>query len=111
MQVLEAGEGGLARRLRRSGWVASEQAVVDRGDPFDLNIEEILESWEVYHGLREIIANALDEQLLSNTEEVQIRNIGKGSWIIRDFGRGLRYEHLTQKENPEKMENPACIGH
>ena len=101
----------MARRLRRSGWVASERTVVDKGDPFDLNIEEILESWEVYHGLREIIANALDEQLLSSTEEVHIQNSGKGSWMIRDFGRGLRYEHLTQKENPEKMENPACIGH
>ena len=27
---------------------------------FDLNIEKILENWEVYHALREIIANALD---------------------------------------------------
>lgn len=26
---------------------------------FDLNIEEVLENWEVEHALREIIANAL----------------------------------------------------
>lgn len=25
---------------------------------FDLNIEKILENWEVYHAIREIIANA-----------------------------------------------------
>lgn len=29
---------------------------------FDLNIERILEDWELYHAIREIIANALDEQ-------------------------------------------------
>ena len=26
---------------------------------FDLNIEEVLEDWEVYHAIREIIANVL----------------------------------------------------
>ncbi|MDE1838138.1 MAG: ATP-binding protein [Euryarchaeota archaeon] len=83
----------------------------EQGQPFDLNIEEILENWEVHHALREIIANALDEQLLSKTEEVQVRNLAPGRWVIRDFGRGLRYEHLTQKENSEKLTNPACIGH
>ncbi len=30
---------------------------------FDLNIEEILEDWEPYHAIREVIANALDEKL------------------------------------------------
>jgi hypothetical protein len=34
---------------------------------FDLNIEEVLENWEIEHALREIIANALDEQVISNT--------------------------------------------
>lgn len=29
---------------------------------FDLNIEKILENWEIYHAIRELIANALDEQ-------------------------------------------------
>ena len=28
--------------------------------PFDLNMEEVLEDWEVYHAVREIISNALD---------------------------------------------------
>ena len=39
---------------------------------FDLNIEEMLENWEVEHALREIIANALDEQVLSVTTEIAI---------------------------------------
>ena len=39
---------------------------------FDLNIEEVLENWEVHHAIREIIANALDEHLLTKTPEIQI---------------------------------------
>lgn len=72
---------------------------------FDLNIGKILEGWEVCHGVREIIANALDEQMLSKTKDVQIVPDGDGSWHIRDFGRGLKYEHLTQNENQEKLGN------
>ena len=40
---------------------------------FDLNIEEMLENWEVEHALREVIANALDEQIISKTGEIEIR--------------------------------------
>ncbi len=36
---------------------------------FDLNIERVLEHWTVAHALREIIANALDEQALSSTAD------------------------------------------
>jgi len=77
---------------------------------FDLNIEEILEDWEIYHGIREIIANAIDEQVLTNTKEIEIKKIGNQVWSIRDFGRGLKYEHLTQKEDDEKLNNPLVIG-
>lgn len=41
---------------------------------FDLNIEKILENWEIFHAIRELIANALDEQLLTKTQEVEILN-------------------------------------
>lgn len=75
---------------------------------FDLNIEKILEGWETCHALREIIANALDEQVLSNTKDVVIAE-NHGSWHIRDFGRGLKYEHLTQKENPEKLRKSSVV--
>ncbi len=76
---------------------------------FDLNIEKILENWETYHAIREIIANALDEQILSNTKEVEIYKNGN-SWFIRDYGRGLKYTHLTQNENQEKLSNSNMIG-
>ncbi len=77
---------------------------------FDLNIEKILEDWEAYHAIREVIANAIDEQILTCTRDVQIFEDSVGKWHIRDFGRGLRYEHLTQKENEEKLRNPHVIG-
>jgi len=31
------------------------------------------------------------------------------NWHIRDFGRGLRYEYLTQNENPEKLKNAGKV--
>ncbi len=70
---------------------------------FDLNIEEVLENWEVEHALREIIANALDEQVLSGTAEIEITKDRQGDWHIRDYGRGLRIEHFTLNENQEKL--------
>jgi hypothetical protein len=76
---------------------------------FDLNIEKILEDWEMHHAIREIIANALDEQLLTKTKDVEIVK-NSNSWIIRDFGRGIRYSHLTQNENQEKLNNTNVIG-
>ena len=39
---------------------------------FDLNIEQVLENWSKADALREIIANALDEQVLSNTKTIDI---------------------------------------
>lgn len=80
------------------------------GQPFDLNIERVLEHWPVANALREFIANALDEHHLSGTPEPVIEKQTEGSWTIEDYGRGLRYEHLTQKENPEKLKHPEVIG-
>lgn len=80
------------------------------GKKFDLNIEKILEDWEVYHAIREVIANAIDEEVLTNTKKIKIIKDKKRRWHIRDFGRGLRYEHLTQKEDEEKLKNPNVIG-
>ncbi len=77
--------------------------------PFDLNIEEVLENWEVEHALREIIANALDEQVISKTAEIEIAKGRQGDWHIRDFGRGLKIEHFTLNENQEKLNAPSSI--
>jgi hypothetical protein len=76
---------------------------------FDLNIERVLENWTVAHALREVIANALDEQALTGTSEPEIYQDAESRWHIRDWGRGLRYEHLTQNENKEKLANPDQV--
>jgi hypothetical protein len=53
---------------------------------FDLNIEEVLEHWEIEHGIRELIANALDEQLLTSSADVEIsEDADDGLCRIRDF--------------------------
>jgi hypothetical protein len=76
---------------------------------FDLNIEEVLENWEVSHALREIISNALDEQVLSETADVAIDKDERGRWRIRDFGRGLQIEHFTLNENKEKLARSSGV--
>jgi len=76
---------------------------------FDLNIEKVLEHWEIHHAIREIIANAIDEQRLTYTKEIDIFKDKKGNWHIRDYGRGIKYIHLTQKENDEKLKNPDKV--
>lgn len=72
---------------------------------FDLNIETILEAWDNSHAVRELIANALDEQALTNTAEIDILKQSDGAWVVQDFGRGLKHEHFTQNENAEKLGN------
>ncbi|MGL4806745.1 MAG: hypothetical protein ACRC26_10415 [Bacteroidales bacterium] len=76
---------------------------------FDLNIEKILENWDTHHAIRELIANALDEQFLTQTKDVEIVK-NNNVWKIRDFGRGIKHIHLTQNENQEKIKNPNLIG-
>lgn len=69
---------------------------------FDLNVEKVLEDWETADAVREVIANAIDEEILTNTARVRIFKDPQG-WHVRDFGRGLQYKHLTQNENQEKL--------
>jgi len=76
---------------------------------FDLNIERVLEHWTIAHALREIIANTLDEQTLTRTADPAIYKDAQGAWHIKDSGRGLCYEHLTQNENQEKLKNAGLV--
>lgn len=75
---------------------------------FDLNIEEVLDHWEPKHAVREVIANALDEQVLSGTSDIEIFATD-GSWHVRDFGRGLAIEHFTLNESDEKALGPSEV--
>jgi hypothetical protein len=77
---------------------------------FDLNVEKVLEHWSVPFAIRELIANALDEQMITGTAEPVIYKDREGHWHVSDSGRGVRYEHLTQNENAEKRRHPQVIG-
>lgn len=76
----------------------------------NLRIERSIENWEIYHALREIIANALDEQYITNSKDITIFKDEKNNWHIRDFGRGIKVECFTQDESTEKLSNPNLIG-
>jgi hypothetical protein len=77
---------------------------------FDLNIDKILDNWEVPHAIRELIANAIDESILTRTSAPRIFKDTTGWWHIKDEGRGLRYHDLIQSENKQKLANPLVIG-
>lgn len=88
---------------------STEHPTPPEGQPFDLNVERVLEHWTVAHAVREAIANALDEQALTGSGPPEIVKVD-GAWHVRDFGRGLRREHLTQNENPEKSRSDKVVG-
>lgn len=76
---------------------------------FDLNMEKVLENWLVSDALREIIANALDETVLTKSPDIKIYKDSNKVWHIRDYGRGIKYSYLTQNENKEKLNcNELC---
>lgn len=77
---------------------------------FDLNMEKVLENWLVSDALREIIANALDETVLTHAPDIKIYKDSNKVWHIRDYGRGIQYFHLTQNENKEKLNCNELIG-
>jgi hypothetical protein len=78
---------------------------------FDLNVEKVLEHWTPAHALREVIANALDEHAITGrTDRPQIVEDDDGVWHVRDRGRGLRYQHLTQNESDEKRASDVVVG-
>lgn len=77
---------------------------------FDLNIETVLENWTVADAIREIIANAEDETIITNSKPVEIYKDSNEKWHIRDYGRGLEYYHFTQNESEEKLNRKDLIG-
>jgi hypothetical protein len=78
---------------------------------FDLNVERVLEHWTPAHALREVIANALDEHaLLGRADRPDVVKDDAGVWHVRDRGRGVRYQHLTQNESAEKRASDVVVG-
>lgn len=76
---------------------------------FDLNIEKVLEHWNLSFAVREFIANALDEQILTTTKNIEVFK-ENNVWHIKDYGRGLQIKHFSQNENEEKIQAKNLIG-
>src|SRR5258708_33176780 len=72
----------LRRLVRCSPWKPEGKLMtaITESRNFDLNIEKVLEGWETCHGVREIIANALDEQVLTQTKDVEIYRDQDKTW-------------------------------
>jgi len=63
---------------------------------FDLNIGgNYLSNWNASLALREIIANALDEQ---GKRDIKVNMTDDGIIVIKDFGSGLKPEHFICQE-------------
>ena len=83
----------------------------EKTQSFDLNIEDVLSHWCVKDAIREFIANAIDETVLSKCAQPEVEyNSQKRMCLIRDYGRGLEVSHLTQNESIEKAEASGVIG-
>lgn len=79
---------------------------------YDLNSgDENLSHWELKHALRELIANALDEQRETETDPIEVFWDEEGKLHIRDYGRGLQESHLVVGGARLKEKNSNAIGH
>ncbi|WP_230628517.1 ATP-binding protein [Sphingomonas sp. Leaf37] len=80
---------------------------------FDLNINKIFEASESTHAIRELIVNAIDKRKLSATGDIAVFKADDGSWTVRDYGRGLHFEHFTtigQKRSNKISSSDRWIG-
>jgi len=83
---------------------------MDETREFDLNIERVLEHWTLAHAVRELIANCprrgrhSPRQRNRRSPRMPTR---RGISVTSDGG--VRYEHLTQNENKEKLANPGKV--
>lgn len=79
---------------------------------YDLNAgNENLTHWKLEHALRELIANALDEQRETETKPIEVFWDEAGKLHIRDYGRGLEESHLVIGGAKRKEKDPNAIGH
>ena len=73
---------------------------------FDLNIERVLENWTVAPRHPRVDRQRARRGGPDRHRRARDSARTPGPLALRDFGRGLRYEHLTQNENREKLASP-----
>lgn len=72
-----------------------------------LNIgKNYLNDWDVHHAIREIIANAIDEQ---KKGKIEIIEKSESEFIIKDYGRGIKINNFIMMGS-EKAGDYKAIG-
>lgn len=80
---------------------------------FDLNTAKVHDAWSIAFALRELISNAIDEEILSKCgiETEILFNETTGILSIRDYGRGIRLENFVQAQDATKSnKNSLTMG-
>ena len=78
---------------------------------FDINIANVLEHLEIEDSLKEVISNALDEHILSESKrDIRIYKNDNNNWCIRDHGRGIKPSNFKFDINNDKQDNHDIIG-
>ena len=78
----------------------------------DLNIKDIDNNWTINDAIRELVANAIDEHILTNiTNDIKITyNSQTKTLIISDEGRGIKNLHFIENANKEKLNHSNVFG-
>jgi hypothetical protein len=73
---------------------------------FDLNIEKVLEGWETCHAIRELVSNALDEQMLKRI----LTQLRKGKLLTWYCSMPIRWRRsATRKGSTLSSMEGNCI--
>lgn len=82
-----------------------------RNNTIDLNIgTQCLENWENHHAIRELIANALDEHIISKITQPISINHSRNKCEIIDYGAGITKSSFIIQSNSNKLSNEKLIG-
>ena len=78
---------------------------------YDLNIgPETLSHLQIEDGLRELISNALDEHIINEIHTDIVIKKKNNTWIIKDYGRGIKEINFRIQQNEEKLKYQNIIG-
>jgi hypothetical protein len=82
-----------------------------RNNTIDLNIgTRCLDNWENHHAIRELIANAMDEHIISKITKPISINHSKNKCEIIDYGSGITKSSFVIQSNSNKLNNEKLIG-
>ena len=82
-----------------------------RTNTIDLNIgTQCLENWENHNAIRELIANSLDEHIISKIAQPIAINHSKNKCEIIDYGAGITKSSFIIQSNSNKLSNEKLIG-